>query len=96
MANLPHEMNRGAKAEALLNNEMFKEALNHVESQILEKWKNSPVGDKDGQHELRLMLKSFQEFRKFLEEAINTGKLASFQAEHESRLQKMKKAFRLV
>lgn len=96
MANLPNEMNRGAKAEALLNNEMFKEALEHVESQILEKWKTSPVVDKDGQHELRLMLKCHQEFKKFLEDAINTGKLASFQAEHESRMYKMRKAFRLA
>lgn len=94
MSNLPLEMSRGAKAEALLNDEIFKDALDSVEKAIVDKWRDSPVMDKDGQHELRLMLKAFLDVKKNIEEHVRTGKLATAQFNEESRLKRIKKLFR--
>lgn len=95
MANLSKEIDRGARAEALLNDELFKESMEIVEKAIIDRWRDSPVGDKDGQHELRLMLKAFTDFRKNLEEALNTGKIATLQRRQEiEKESKIKKFFR--
>jgi hypothetical protein len=79
-----------------MNNPIFIESLEVMEKAIHEKWASSPVGDKEGQHELRLMLKCFHDFKKNIEEVINTGKMATFQLQQENMLARAKKAFRLA
>lgn len=94
MSNLAHEMGRGARAEALLNDEIIKDAFDTVEKAIVDKWRDSPVGDREGQHELRLMLKAFLDVKKNIEEHVRTGKLATAQFNEENRLKRFKNLFR--
>lgn len=95
MANLSNEMNRGARAEALLNDEILAESLQSIEQAILDRWAESPIADREGQHELRLMLKVCHDFKRNLQEVVRTGKLASLQHKQEAeRKSRLKQFFR--
>lgn len=85
----PHEeMARGARAKALLEDEMFREAIDKVQAGIIASWKSSPVRDIDGQHELKLMLKLLSDLEGNIRQVMETGKLASIQIERESKFSK--------
>lgn len=73
---LQEQLSRGIKAERLLTDEMFVEAFNSVEQAILQKWRDAPIRDTEGQHELKLMHKLLQEVKAVLEATITDGKLA--------------------
>jgi hypothetical protein len=87
------EIQRGRHAEQLLNDELLKEAFDTVEDAILEKWRQSPVRDLDGQHELRLLLKAVMDVKGYIVEVMNTGKLAAISAEKPSKVSIMQQKF---
>lgn len=70
------EIQRGERAALLLQDEMLTEALETIETEYTEQWKNSPVRDVDGREKLFLMVKTAQKFRAELESVLTTGKLA--------------------
>lgn len=74
---LHEEVDRGAKAEKLLNDPILDEAFALVRSAIVEKWETTPLRDRDGAHELKLMLKLLGDVRANLEQAVADGKLAA-------------------
>jgi hypothetical protein len=80
------EMERGARAERLLTDSMFVEAFEKVEQGILQKWKESPIRDTEGQLNLRLLHKCLSDVRSYIAEVVQTGKLASVSMEHERKL----------
>jgi hypothetical protein len=84
---------RGARARLLLESEPYKEAAAKVRQGIIEKWATSPVMDKEGQHELRLMLKLLDDLEGNIRSVANDGKMAeeiiSRQKEQESRLKRV-------
>lgn len=71
-----HEIVRGEHAARLLSDELLNEALQTIESEYIEQWKNSPTRDEEGREKLWLMVKTAQRFRLELESVLNTGKLA--------------------
>jgi hypothetical protein len=73
---LEDDMTRGAKAQALLQNPLFVEAFESVSQAIHDQWANCPVRDRDGAHELRLMLKLLNDVRSVFELAVSDGKEA--------------------
>jgi hypothetical protein len=73
---LEDQMTRGAKAQALLQNPLFVEAFESVSNAIHDQWANCPVRDRDGAHELRLMLKLLNDVRSVFELAVSDGKEA--------------------
>lgn len=81
---IEQEVTKGVQAERLL--EQVKPYFDLVETAILDKWKDSPVADKEGQHELRLMYKLLGDLQANIKTAITTGKLAQVQIERESKL----------
>jgi hypothetical protein len=81
--NLEAEIDRGAKAETLLKNETYREAVGKVRQGILDLWSNSPIRDVEGQTYLRLQLKALDDIEKNIQHVANTGKLAMRQREHE-------------
>lgn len=85
------EASRGTRAQLLLDSEPYKEAVGRVRQAILEKWAASPVADKDGQHELRLMLKLLGDLEANIREVAQTGKLAQVQIQQEKS--KVKRIF---
>jgi len=70
------EMNAGSQAKAIYESEPFKNAIEAVRNGILNKWANSPIADKDGQHELRIMYKLLDDVVMNIKSVIDSGKLA--------------------
>lgn len=93
---LEQEAMAGVRAKHILEDQIYREAWDAVEAGIVTRWKESPILDHEGQHELRLMLHIMASVRNELETVMNTGKLASAQIEAEqSKFQKARKAFGL-
>lgn len=82
---LKEDIERGAKAEKLIKDSMLTEAFDLVRSAIIEKWETTPLRDKDGAHELKLMLKLLGDVRANLEQAVNDGKLAAAELKQQAR-----------
>lgn len=74
---LDSDVYEGSKAEKLLNDEMLMKAFSDVEQAIVDKWKSSPIRDKEGAAELRLMVKLLNDVKANLELAVHNGKLAA-------------------
>ena len=90
--NLQLELDRGSKADHLLRNALYVECVEKVRQGIYDKFATSPVGDKDGQHELRLMLKCLDDIEANIREIATTGKMAAKQIEEERTLKERAKS----
>lgn len=94
-AQLTEEDFRGEKARMILENPVYDESWTKVREAIIKAWENAPIRDKEGQNELKLMLKLLVDARKNLETVMQTGKLARLQIEREeSRLNSAIRMFR--
>ena len=74
---IEHDLERGSRAKAILDNPAFAEAFENVRQAIYEAWATSPIRDHEGQHELKLQLKSLSDVRANLERALADGKIAA-------------------
>jgi hypothetical protein len=83
MEHLKHEEQRGQRAREVLENEVFKDAFKGVRESIIASWEAAPIRDKDGQHELKLMLKLLTDVQRNIEDIAQTGMLAKLQIERE-------------
>lgn len=86
------ESAKGARANALLNSDIYQEAMGKVEAGILQAWKDSPIRDTEGQQYLRLMMKALRDLQGYITEIAQTGKLANIQLEQERNLKQRMKA----
>ncbi len=82
---LQKDVERGARANALLEDPLLKEAFQSVEQAIHEKWAECPLRDKEGAHGLRLMLKLLGDVRAVLESTVADGKVAAAELERLNR-----------
>jgi hypothetical protein len=73
------EVKRGARAQEILDNPIFKEAMQAFDTEITNQWKQSPLRDVEGREKLRLMLEANRVFLQFIQTTMETGKLASLQ-----------------
>lgn len=90
--NTQAELDRGFKAQQLLDNEIYQESIQTVREAILSQWAESPIRDHEGQHELRLMLKLLNDLTANIKTVADTGKLAQIQIERESKFKQVKRA----
>lgn len=84
--NADKELERGRIAASLLDNEIYKEAVESVRTAIIDTWANSPIRDTEGQHELRLMLKCLNDIQGHVQQVMNTGTMAKIQQEEKKTL----------
>src|SRR5512139_616813 len=84
------ELRRGELARQLLNSEIYTDAIAQVRQAIIEKWISAPMRDIEGQHELKLMLKLLGDVTGYIENTLQTGKMASIQLEQEQRMTKLR------
>ena len=91
MAGVKEQMNRAAKAQALLNDPELTEAFESVRKSIIDRWEATPIRDKDGAHELKLMLKLLGDVRANIQSVVNTGKVIEH---HETLMQRAKRLVR--
>ena len=71
-------MERAVKAAQLLSNPLLAESFDLVRQAIVDKWALTPIRDRDGAHELKLMLKLLADVRVALDQAVNDGKVVQF------------------
>lgn len=70
------EIERGRRAAELLASPLLAEALDAIESEIVQQWEQCPARDADGKEALWQLMKTSKKFRGLLSGYINTGKLA--------------------
>lgn len=92
--NTDEELRRGELARQVTENEVYIEAWNSVRDGIIQAWESAPIRDKEGQAELKLMLKLLTDVRRNVETVMNTGKLARVQIERESMFRKTMNRFK--
>ena len=91
MMNVYEEDARGKQAADLLENSLFREAVDTLRQSLVDKWLSSPVRDIEGQHELRLMTKLLGDIEMYIANIAKTGKMAAIQLEQEQKVQKLRK-----
>jgi signal transduction protein with GAF and PtsI domain len=75
---LRRELNRAGTAKDLLDNEIFREAIERIEIDIITMWKNCSIEDTKTQEKLKMMLFVAQKFVTHLTSILQTGQLAEF------------------
>ncbi len=68
-----------------MSDSLLTESFDLVRTAILEKWELTPLRDKEGAHELKLMLKLLGDVRANLEQAVADGKLAAAELKQQAR-----------
>jgi hypothetical protein len=70
---------RAEKAQRLLQDPLMAEALERLEKDVSDAWARSSIRDKEGQHELLLMMQTARKFKAIFTEYIQTGELLKHQ-----------------
>ena len=76
---LEKEQQRGHRAKAILEDEIFVEAIQKVSGELDAEWLNSPVRDTEGREKIYMMKKMLNVLLVQLRSVMETGKLASKQ-----------------
>jgi hypothetical protein len=76
----PEELiHRAERAKQLLAEPLIADSLKRLETDIFEAWARTGIRDKEGQHELLLMLQTTRKFRALLEQIVMTGEMEAHQ-----------------
>lgn len=75
---LTKDIRRGEEAQRLLENPIFREAVDGIKAAIIEKWEICPIRDYEGQKELKLMLKLLNDLESNIIKVVSSGKIADF------------------
>tara|TARA_R110002074_G_scaffold266049_1_gene438245 strand:- start:636 stop:881 length:246 start_codon:yes stop_codon:yes gene_type:complete len=73
------EIQRGHRAKAILDDEIFAEAIQKVSAELDLEWINSPVRDTEGREKIYMMKKMLNVLLVQLQSVMETGKLATKQ-----------------
>jgi hypothetical protein len=73
---LHESITRGARAEALLQNELLQEAFTRLEQDYIDAWKISPARDTDGRERLWQAVNIVAKVRDHIVKVVNDGKLS--------------------
>jgi hypothetical protein len=80
------EIDRGVRAEKLINDPLLTEAFTKVEEAIWAAFKTSPARDAEGREHLYQRLKALTDARGYLEQVMRDGKVAIHLKEEKKRL----------
>lgn len=93
---LADQKERGQKADKLLSDPLFAESFAEARQVIFDAWEAAPIRDKEGAHELKLMLKLLSDVRAILERAITDGKMAAAELVNQERRDLSPAQFRAI
>ena len=79
MDKIQKEIARGKQAQALLENEMLKEAFDYLEKEYHTAWENSSIEQQKPRETVFMMLKTLKTVKQHIENVIATGKIANDQ-----------------
>ena len=85
---------QGNRAKEVLDNEIFRQAFEQIEQDIIDQWKNSPARAEGDREKLWTYLQLLNKLKANLSSTMETGKLASLEMAHKSGwLKRMTGAF---
>lgn len=76
---LLREQDRALGADALLKNDLFNEALESIERDLIDAWKATPARDTDGRERCWSAIQQLGKIKGFVETVLRDGKLAAAQ-----------------
>jgi hypothetical protein len=74
---LRKQVEQGVRAKSVLDSDAFQNAFQAVRQAIVDQWENCPIRDREGAHELKLMLKIHTDLGKHLQKAVADGEFAA-------------------
>jgi hypothetical protein len=84
--NLEQRLYNGDRAREILENEVFTQVFDDIETEILTQWKSSPARDLEGREKLWQLLSLLGKLKSTLQTTLDTGKLAKLELEHKRSL----------
>ena len=75
------EVKRGEQAAKILENAIYKEAMDKVREGLISSMANSPLGDEKTHNKLVIALQLLNQINKQLTDVMQTGKLAAIQTD---------------
>lgn len=81
---LEYDVDRGRKAEEVLNNPVYADAYTRIEQEITRKWRESR--DKEEREQLHQLLRMLDKARTVLESTMRSGKVAAKELERRRSL----------
>jgi hypothetical protein len=91
MSDLRREVSRGARAKAILEDEIVTEALEAIEAELRADWEGSAPDDTAGREVAYRMLRAAKAFRERLRKVIDDGSVAQAEIEAQERALRRKK-----
>lgn len=82
-----NDLDRGARAEKLLKDDILNECFETVRTSLLNNLESWPIEDVSGAEKLRLMLKCLKSVRGHIEKIVRDGKVAAEHLEYERNKQ---------
>lgn len=70
---------RAVGAQALLENDLFNEALESIERDLIDAWKATPARDTDGRERCWSAIQQLGKIKGYVETVLRDGKLAAAQ-----------------
>ena len=81
-----NEIKRGEEADKVLNNPIFKEAVQKVRDGIIDSMARSALGDDVTHNRLVIGLQLLNQIEKQLTDVISTGKMAALQTDSKRKI----------
>jgi hypothetical protein len=89
MDKLQDAVNRGHRAKNILEDELFKEAAEHIDAECYRLFKTSHPTDSEALAHIAGIQYLHTKYKAFLTRAVQDGKLAQIEIERESKLKKL-------
>ena len=80
------KVHQGIKAKEILESDVFIDAFEQLETEIIKQWSESPARDLEGREKLWQLLTIAKKFQTILQTTLETGKLASLELERQKTL----------
>lgn len=84
------KISRARNATQLVENPMFRETFTLVRDGLINALVDCPIRDREGAHELKLMLKLLGDLEGNIKRVIDTGKMAVMQLERDQKITEFK------
>ena len=86
MDNQLSEIKRGEQASVVLENPLFKEAIDKVRQGIIDSMSRSPLGDAETHNRLVIAMQLLNQIEKQLKDVIATGKMSAMQTDNKFKI----------
>jgi hypothetical protein len=86
---LSDAINRGHRAQRILEDELFAQASDHIDAECFRKFKETPPTDVEALSQIAGIQYLHGKYKAFLKAAVNDGKLAQIEVERVSKLKRL-------